>query len=69
MSFSKYFLLIPVKKSDKVMNDKRLTKLYKSHYEPQNSHYLVVHEDVHLSYKRYKIKKLCFNGHPKVHNY
>ena len=47
------------------MNDIRLTKLYKSHNEPQSSHYLVVHEDAHLSYKRYKIKKLCFNGHPK----
>ena len=51
------------------MNDKRLTKLYKSHNEPQSSHYLVVHEDAHLSYKRYKIKKFYFNGHPKVHMY
>ena len=33
--------------------------------EPQSSHYLVVHEDAHLSYKRYKVEKLCFKGHPK----
>ena len=45
------FLVIPVKKSDKVMNDKRLTKSYKTHNEPQSSHYLVVHEKTHLSYK------------------
>ena len=49
------------------MNDKRLTKSCKSHNEPQSSHCLVVHEDAHLSYKRNKVKKLCFNGHLKVH--
>ena len=42
-------------KSDKDMNDTRLTKSYKSHNEPQSSHCLVVHEDAHLSYKRYKV--------------
>ena len=51
------------------MNDKRLTKSYKSHNEPQSSYCIVVHEDAHLSYNRYKVKKLCFNGHPKVHKY
>ena len=49
------------------MNDKRLTKSCKSYNEPQSSHCLVVHEDAHLSCKRYKAKKPCFNGHPKVH--
>ena len=33
--------------------------------EPQSSHYLVVHEDTHLSYKRYKVGKLYFKGHPR----
>ena len=33
--------------------------------EPQSSHFLVVHEDAHLSYKRYKVKKFCFKGHPR----
>ena len=51
------------------MNDKRLTKSYKSHNKPQSSHCLVMHGDAHLSYKRYKVKKPCFNGHPKVHKY
>ena len=51
------------------MNDKRLTKSYKLHNEPQSSHCLVVHEDAHLSYKRYKVKKLCFKGHAKLHKY
>ena len=45
------------------MNDKKLTKSYKSHNEPQSSHYLVVHEYAHPSYKRYKVKKPCFIGH------
>ena len=49
------------------MNDKRLTKSYKLHNEPQSSHCLVVHEDAHLSYKRYKVKKPCF--HAKLHKY
>ena len=44
------------------MNDKKLTKSYKSH---KSSHFLVVHEDVHLSCKRYKVEKLCFKGHPR----
>ena len=47
------------------MNDKRSTKSYKSHNEPQSSHCLIVHEDAHLSYKRYKVRKLCFKGHPR----
>ena len=47
------------------MNDKRLTKSYKLHNEPQSSHYLVVHEDAHLSYKWYKVEKFCFKGHPR----
>ena len=58
-----------VKKSDKDMNDKRLTKSYESHNKPQSSHYLVVHEYVHLSYRRYKVKQPCFFGHLKVHKY
>ena len=29
----------------------------------QSSYCLVVHENAHLSYKRYKVKKPCFNGH------
>ena len=58
-----------VKKSDIVMNDKRLTKSYKSYNEPQNSYCLVVHGYSHLSYKRYKVKKPCFNSHTKVHKY
>ena len=33
--------------------------------EPQSSHCLVVHKDAHLSYKWYKVKKLCFKGHPR----
>ena len=24
-----------------------------------------MHEDAHLSYKRYKVEKLCFKGHPR----
>ena len=24
-----------------------------------------MHEDAHLSYKRYKVDKLCFKGHPR----
>ena len=51
------------------MNDKRLTKSYKSHNESQSSYCIVMHEDAHLSYKRYKVKKICFNSHPKVHKY
>ena len=51
------------------MKDKGSTKLYKSHNEPQTSHCLTVHEDAYLSYKKYKVKKPCFNGHPKVHKY
>ena len=51
------------------MNDKRLTKSCKSHNKPQSSHCLVMHGDAHLNYKRYKVKKPCFNGHPKVHKY
>ena len=47
------------------MDDKRLTKSYKSHNEPQRSHCLVMHDDAHLSYKRYKVRKLCFKGHPR----
>ena len=47
------------------MNDKELSKSYKSHNKPQSSHCLVVHEDAHLSYTRYKIEKLCFKGHPR----
>ena len=57
------------KKSDNDVNDKRLTKLYKSHNKPQSSYCLVVHEDAYLSYRRYKVKKPCFNGHLKVHKY
>ena len=34
MPFSYDFLVIPIKKNDKAMNDKRLTKSYKSHNEP-----------------------------------
>ena len=63
------FLVLPLKKSDKVMNDKRLTKSYKSHNEPQSSHCSIVHKDTHLSYERYKIKKPCSKGLPKVHKY
>ena len=33
--------------------------------EPQNSHCLVVHDDDHLSYKWYKVGKLCFKCHPR----
>ena len=33
--------------------------------EPQSSHCLVVHEDSHLSYKRYKVRKFCFKSHPR----
>ena len=33
--------------------------------EPQSSHCLVVHEDAHLSYKRYKVKKQYFCGYPR----
>ena len=33
--------------------------------DPQSSHYIVVHENVHLSYKRYKVWKICFKGHPR----
>ena len=50
MSFSYDFVVLPVKKSDKDMNDKQLTKSYKSYNEPQSSHCLVVHGDTHLSY-------------------
>ena len=57
MLFSYNFLVILVKKSDKTINNKRLTKSYKSHNEPQSSHCLVMHEDACLSYKRYKVKK------------
>ena len=39
---------------------------HKNHIkEPQNTHCLVVHEKAHLSYKRNKVKKPCFNGHPR----
>ena len=69
MLFSYNFLVIPVKKSDKTINNKRLTKSYKSHNEPQSSHCLVMHEDAYLSYRRYKVKKYWFFGHPKVHKY
>ena len=31
----------------------------------QSSHCLVVHGDAHLSYKWYKVEKLCFKGHPR----
>ena len=65
MSFSYNFLVLPIKKSDIDMSDKRLTKSYKSHNEPQSSHCLVVHEDAHLSYKRYKVKKPYFIGHSR----
>ena len=65
MSFSYNFLVLPIKKSDIDMSDKRLTKSYKSHNEPQSSHCLVVYEDVHLSNKRYKVKKPCFIGHSR----
>ena len=34
MHFSYDFVAIPVKKSDKDMNDKKLTKSYKSYNEP-----------------------------------
>ena len=37
--------------------------------EPQSSHCLVVHEDAHLSYMRFEVKKPYFNGHPKVQKY
>ena len=33
--------------------------------EPQSSDCLVVHEDAHLSYKWYKVEKLCSKGHPR----
>ena len=33
--------------------------------EPQSSYCLVVHGDAHLSYKRYKVEKFCFKGHPR----
>ena len=59
----------PKKRVIEDMNDKNLTKSYKSHNEPQSSHCLVVHKDAHLSYERYKVKKPYFNGHPKVHKY
>ena len=32
---------------------------------PQSLHCLVVHEDAHPSYKRYKVKKLCFIDHSR----
>ena len=51
------------------MTDKRLTKSFKSHNEPQSLHCLVRYEDAHLSCKRYKAKKPCFSGHLKVHKY
>ena len=66
MPFSWDFLVFLVKKSDKVMFDKRLTKSFKSHNEPQSSHCLIVHKDAHVSYKRYKVKKPYFNGYLKV---
>ena len=42
--------------------------------EPQSSHYLVVHEDAHLSYKWYKVEKFYFKGHSRytstsIHKY
>ena len=71
--FSYNFLVFPVKKSDIDMNDKRLIKSYKSHSKPQSSQCLVVHEDAHPSYKKYKIKKPYFIGHSRytstsIHN-
>ena len=33
--------------------------------ESQSSHCIVVHEDAYLSYKRYKVEKLCLEGHPR----
>ena len=33
--------------------------------EPQSSHCLVVHEDAHLNYRRYKVEKLYFKRHPR----
>ena len=57
MPFSYNFSIIPVKKRNKTKNNKRLTKSYKSHNEPQSSHCLVMHEGAYLSYKKYKVKK------------
>ena len=64
--FLQIFLVFSIKKSDIDMKDKRLTKLYRSHNESQSSNFLVMHEDAHLSYKRFKVKKSCLKGHPKV---
>ena len=47
------------------MNDKRLTKSYKSHNESQSSHCLVAHEDVHLNYKWYKVSEILFRWSSK----
>ena len=64
-AFLLVFLVVLVKKNDKDMNDKRLTKSYKSHNKLQSLHRLVVQEDANLSYKRYKVEKLCFKGHTR----
>ena len=63
--FLGFFYSFSVKKSNMNMNDKRSTNYTHHKNEPQSSHCLIVHWDAHLSYKWYKVEKLCFKGHPK----
>ena len=65
MPFSKDFLVISFKKSDKDMNDKDQPKHTNHINEPHSSHCLIVHEDAHLSYKWYIVDKFCFKCHQR----
>ena len=71
MPFSYDFLVIPIKKNDKAMNDKRLTKSYKSHNEPYTKLTLFSCAWRCLSKLQViqSLKKPYFNGHLKEHKY
>ena len=65
MPFSLDFLVLPVKRSDMSVKYKRQLNLTHHKQRATKITYLVVHRDSHLIYKRYKVQKKIFNGHPR----
>ena len=65
MPFSLDFLVLPVKKSDMSVKYKRQLNLTHHKQRATKITCLVVHRDSHLIYKRYKVQKKIFNGHPR----
>ena len=65
MPFSLDFLVLPVKKSDMSVKYKRQLNLTHHKQRATKITCLVGHRDSHLIYKRYKVQKKIFNGHPR----